>query len=211
MPRATSPTLWKTVIFVLIAAAVIAVGVAVGVAQGGSDAASSELDNIANRGQDDAVVALVNGEPILRRAVDVLTAYSLLGGVSDSSGRPIDAKDKKAVLQVLIDEVVLVQAAKAAGASATEDEVTQTIKAGLVDPLADPHTPKDVVAVVRKALVAAGTNLDDLVNDPGLRDAYRRFLLLRRTPDTSPFEVRLAEARAKAQIQVFEDVLNAPR
>ena len=199
---------------VAVAALLLAIaGVLVAVAQSGSDAANSELDKIAARPSDDSIVALVNGEPITRRAVDVTAAFALLGDVSDASGRPVDPNDQDAILQQLIDNALLAQDAAKAGAKVSEDEVTLAIHSGIIDPLNDPNTPKDLVDVVEKMLKAMGTDSANVVNDINARNSYRRFLLIQRGAalQGGTLDERLANAHKDASIQVFEDVLKAPR
>jgi hypothetical protein len=203
----------KLVVAVVIAAALSAGGTtaAVVIAQSGSDAATQELDALAGKGPDTAVVAIVNGQPISRRTIDVQYAMALQPGLDDAQGRPLAGLSKDELLNREIDNLLLAQAAEKAGIVVTEDEVTLSIHSGLIDPLSSPTTDPELRKAGLAALNAAGVTLSGAATDPTVRQAYREFGLIERYAATSkdPRDVRLAAAKASAQIQTFPDVLNA--
>ncbi len=198
-------------------AAAIMVGVlgavAVVAAQTGSDAATDQLNKIAARGQDNAIVATVNGAAITRRAIDVQSALAMQGEFSDAAGRPIATLSQEELLDREIETVLLSQAAERAGVVVTDDEVSLSIRSGLIDPLSSPDTPAEIKRTGLAALAAAGLSLADAEQNLAMREAYHRFILLQRyaAVDKTPREQRLATAKANAKIEIHLDVLNAAR
>ena len=183
------------------------------IAQTSTGDAEKSLRNIQAKGPDEAIVARVNGVPIRRRSVDIAFAVSNAANIADSKGRPLANSDKADLLNREIDDELLAQAAEKNGIVASDDEVTMAIKAGIVDPLASPDVPENLKSLLRESLAASGVSLQNVTEDTDVRTGIRRFLLIQRYSSTSksPRETRLAEAKASANIEIFLDVLNAPR
>ena len=194
-------------------AIVVATAVGVGIAQSGSDVGIQELYALATAGPDTAVVAIVNGQPITRREIDIdaamLQAAAALG-LSGQSGTSISKAD---LLNNTIDDVLLAQAATKAGIEVTEAEVSQMINAGIVAPLSSPSTPANIRKLSLAALAANGVSLANVETDPGTRAAFRQFELDNRYVGQSkePRAELVAAAKATATIQTFPDVLNGGR
>ncbi len=175
-------------------------------AQSGSDAAVSELERI--KGTPDAVVAAVNGEEIRLRQVQVSRAASLAGVLDISAGDVKGASDA-ALLDRLIDQVLLGQAAERAGVAVSDEDVTQAIYAGMVHPLNAKETPEELKKVALAMLDILGLRLEDVQTDPGVRAAYRRWLTSSRYVRDSgrkPEEM-IATERTKATITIDLAVL----
>jgi hypothetical protein len=188
-------------------------GAALGVviAQSGPDYTVIRLDELAAKGRDTRVVAVVNGVQVQRWTIDVAEAASAAGVASLPSGRALAEMSRDEILQDAIDHLLLAQEAEKAGIRVTEDEVTMAINAGIVEPLRSPDTPDEVRAVLEAMLKVSDLSVENVVSDPGIRDTYRRLVLVGRLVNQLSGERKLllAQARAKAEIQVFPDVLNA--
>ncbi|WP_322795111.1 hypothetical protein [Tepidiforma sp.] len=117
----------------------------------------------------DAVVATVNGEPITGGALEVHVATADLIGVG--------TKSRGELLNDLIDDTLLAQAAVAAGVRVEEWEVDAAIRSGILDPLNSPETPPDIVELVNAALEARGASAATALNDQRVRAAYRGLVL----------------------------------
>ena len=197
----------------LVGVAAIATAVAVGVAQSGSGAATQDLNALATAGPDTAIVAIVNGQPITMHTIDVEYALAEEGSILDAAGRSTAALSKQELLNREIENVLLAQAAMKAGVVVTKAEVSLAIQSGLVGPLSSPDTPAKLRQVGLAALRANGVSLANAETDPAVRASYREFLLVERYASQSkqPRAERLAAARASATVQIFPNVLNAPR
>lgn len=199
----------------LSAAVALAAGIGAVVATAqtdGSDVATQALQTLTARGKDDAIVATVNGVPITRRQVDVGVAIAQQPNVGDSSGRPL-GRDRSAILQQLIDDEILGQAAEAAGVTVTDDEVSMAIRAGITDPYNDPATTPAMRKLMDENFRAMGTTVDAASTDPAVRHAMRNFVLIQRFALKSGRSRAdlLAAAKPSARVETFPDVLNAPR
>ena len=148
------------------------VGGIVATAQSGSSAATDSLNALATKGPDTAIVAVVDGQPIYRRAIDIGFAVSAQPGVEDVSGRPLASASKEQLLEHEIEEVLLAQAAVKAGVQVSDDDVTLAINSGIVGPLTSPSTPEDVRKPALAALAAAGVTVENAVTDPTVRASY---------------------------------------
>jgi len=197
-------------------AIVVATAVGVGIAQSGSDVGIQELYALATAGPDTAVVAIVNGQPITRREIDIDAAMlqsAEASGASGASGQSGASISKADLLNNTIDDVLLAQAATKAGIEVTEAEVSQMINAGIVAPLSSPSTPANIRKLSLAALAANGVSLANVETDPGTRAAFRQFELDNRYVGQSkePRAELVAAAKATATIQTFPDVLNGGR
>jgi hypothetical protein len=181
--------------------------------QSGEQKASEELKKLEDKGSDDAVVAIVDGQPITRRAVDASRALGFAGAASIGSGSSLEGQSSDEILALLIDQRVVAHAAEKAGVTASDDEVTMAINAGIVEPLADTAIPAETKRALQESLRAMGVSPESATKSPEVRDAYRRFLLVHRyvLQTGRPFDSLASEARSTAQIQVFPDVLHAAR
>jgi hypothetical protein len=192
---------------------VIATAVVVSAAQSGSDGGIQKLNALATRGPDTAVVAIVNGQAITRREIDIDAAMLQSAQASGASGQDIAAVSKEDLLNNTIDDVLLAQAATKAGVVVTEAEVSQMINAGIVAPLSSSSTPENIRKLSLAALAANGVSLANVETDPGARAAFREFELDNRYVGLSKQSRAelVAAAKATATIQTFPDVLNASR
>jgi hypothetical protein len=84
------------------------------------------------------------------------------------------------ILDQLIENLALAQASERAGIVVTDEEVTQAIAAGIVEPLSNPDVPASLKRVIEASLRAMGTSAANARTDPAVREAYRQFLLLNR-------------------------------
>jgi hypothetical protein len=193
----------------------IVVATAVGVTMAQSDSAGGiqELNALATAGPDTAVVAIVNGQPITRREIDIDAAMLQSAEAAGASGQSGATNSKEELLNNTIDDVLLAQAATKAGVVVTEADVSQMINTGIVAPLSSPSTPENIRKLSLAALAANGVSLANVETDPGTRAAFRQFELDNRYVGQSK-ESRaelVAAAKTTATIQTFPDVLNAGR
>jgi hypothetical protein len=196
----------KLLVLLALFAAVEALAVAAALAQQSDKEAVEAIHALKSDTSADAVVATVNGEAILVRQIRVAQALALVG-VSDAVGRDLRALDDRAVVDRLIDEVLVGQAAERAGTTVTEDDVSMAIHAGMVAPISDPSTPRELRAVAEALLDLYGLTIDQVQDDVGVRAAYRRWIATNRFVAASgkSYEVIAAEERATASISVNED------
>ncbi len=118
---------------------------------------------------DDTAIATVNGEPISRGALEVhIVTAELLG---------LGAKSREELLNDLIDDALLTQAAIEAGLRVEDWEVDAAIRSGILDPLNSPETPPDIVELVKSALDARGASAATAFEDDRIRAAYRGLVL----------------------------------
>jgi hypothetical protein len=174
----------------------------------GSQAAKEELDRLTQRGRDNRVVATVNGQPILARHLETTLTFSP-AGIADSSGRDLGGISADDALQREIDEFLLGQAAAASGIKVTEDEITQVIQAGILDPLKSPSLSNEQKDLIKSMLRAAGTGEGNALSDETLRATARVFLLTNRfvSASTKTREELLAVAHKTADIKIDQAVL----
>lgn len=118
---------------------------------------------------DDTPVATVNGERISRGALKVHVATAELMGLG--------AKPREELLNGLIDDALLSQAATEAGVKVEDWEVDAAIRSGILDPLNSPETPPEIVELVKSALDARGASAATALEDDRIRAAYRGFVL----------------------------------
>ena len=192
---------------------VVATAVGVGSAQSGSDAGIQELNALATAGPGTAIVAIVNGQPITRREIDIDAAMLQSAEASGASGQSEASISKEDLLNNTIDDVLLAQAATKAGVVVTDAEVSQMINAGIVAPLSSPSTPENMRKLSLAALAANGVSLANVETDPGARAAFRLFELDNRyvSENKESRAELVAAAKATATIQTFPDVLDGAR
>lgn len=194
----------------LIAVSFLLLG-AVALAQSGSDQAEHNIAQLAGKGSDSAVVAIVNGQLITRREIDIQQALSTAAYMSDSAGRPMVGLSRETLLDNDIDEVLLAQAAQRSGTVVTDADVSLAIRSGIVDPLASSHTPDQVKRMMQDEFKAAGIDVSNVEKDSQVRADMKAFLLVQRYVGGSKSSRSdlLAQAKVNASIQKFIDVLNA--
>lgn len=192
-------------------AAASSIVAAVAVAQSGTGAAQQSLQAIASKGPDTAVVAVVNGQPILRRAIDVQQAISSAESMRDAAGRPVAGVSHEVLLDREIEEILLAQAAQKSGIVVSDADVTLAIQSGILDPLSSPSTPAEIKQLILTELKVGGVDAQTVEKDPTVRAAFRDFLLVQRYVGTSKQsrDELLAAAKQTASIQTYPAVLNA--
>lgn len=171
---------------------------------GGAETATREAAHRLRESRDggnpdkEAVVATVNGEAISSGALEVHVATAEVLGVG--------TKSREELLNDLIDDTLLAQAAVAAGVRVEEWEVDAAIRSGILDPLNSPETPPGVVELVNAALEARGASAATALNGQRVRAAYRGLVLRGRylqELQKSREEV-LADLRRQASIVILE-------
>ena len=118
---------------------------------------------------DDTVVATVNGEPINRGALEVHVATADLLGLG--------GKSREELLNDLIDDALLTQAAIESGVRVEDWEVDAAIRGGILDPLNSPETPPDIVELVNSVLDARGASAATALDHDRIRAAYRGLVI----------------------------------
>lgn len=147
----------------------------VAASQGGAETSTSatadRLRTLRSGGTltDDTVVATVNGEPINRGALEVHVATADLLGLG--------GKSREELLNDLIDDALLTQAAIESGVRVEDWEVDAAIRGGILDPLNSPETPPDIVELVNSVLDARGASAATALDDDRIRAAYRGLIL----------------------------------
>jgi hypothetical protein len=126
------------VVGVLVALAIAAVGLA----QSGTDDAFEKLHKLTDEGGDSAIVAVVNGVEVPRRAVDVTTASASIQGAAAPSGKPIAGQTPSEVLDGIVENILLAQLAEREGIVVSEDEVSLMISSSITDPLRREYCPR---------------------------------------------------------------------
>ncbi|MGH2632516.1 MAG: SurA N-terminal domain-containing protein, partial [Tepidiformaceae bacterium] len=158
--------------------AVIATAVGISVAQSGTGVAIQDLDALATAGPDTAIVAIVNGQAITRRTIDVDYALAQQGSVGDAAGRSATGLSKQDLLNTEIENVLLAQAATKAGVVVTDAEVTQAVEAGVAGPLSSPSEPAGARELELAALRAVGVSPEYVLKDPSVRAALWEFVVI---------------------------------
>jgi hypothetical protein len=115
------------------------------------------------------VVADVNGTKIRENTLKVHVATAELMGVGGNS--------ELEILQTLVDDALIAQAAKAHGITVASWEVTAAIHAGILGPLSDPRTDAEVRRFVGVLLHLHDVSLEGASTDPELRAAYEGMIL----------------------------------
>ncbi|MFN0094210.1 MAG: SurA N-terminal domain-containing protein [Dehalococcoidia bacterium] len=196
-------------------AAAAAVALVIWVFFGPSTEQQSVIEELATISRDpagDLVVATVNGEPILRRSVLIMEAVGALGP-RDQAGEARAPQTREEALQKNIEQVLFAQAALREGITVTEDEVSQTIFAGLTSHLQDPES--QVADVLRATLLALRVPEAQAATHPVIRIVYARFVLAGRFGSAHPdltYEQRVELAKKDAVIVIVPGALDdAPR
>ncbi len=147
----------------------------VAASQGGAETSTSatadRLRTLRSGGTltDDTVVATVNGEPINRGALEVHVATADLLGLG--------GKSREELLNDLIDDALLTQAAIESGVRVEDWEVDAAIRGGILDPLNSPETPPDIVELVNSVLDARGASAATALDHDRIRAAYRGLVI----------------------------------
>lgn len=193
---------------IIIAAAAVTTGLltVIVASQTGSESAQEELDRIGI--PDMRVVAEVNGYPIKADELQLTRVTSIAGGFNEV-GRPLAGSDDRELLEGLIDQNLVSQAAEAAGYSVSEDDISMAVNAGIVAPLNDDEVPSDIKELLTAMLQARGVEPADVLADPGIREALRKFVLVNRYLGETgrTYEEVVSDARATADIVIHEEVL----
>ncbi|GAB4322637.1 MAG: hypothetical protein Kow0010_03480 [Dehalococcoidia bacterium] len=148
----------------------------------------------------DEVVAIVNGQEIKRREIAAGVLFSTLepGG---------DRLSPEEALAAVIDQVLLTQAAHAAGIEVTDEEADQMVAAA-TQPFEDGTVSKDDVELMEQLFKAStGMTMDEAFASTEYREALADMLRRGRYIESTgkDRETLLAELRAEADIQIFED------
>ena len=151
---------------VLLALAVIAVSLIafslVGAADSSMAAATSNLRALAGRANE-ANAASVNGEFIRERAIEIEMASAPLVG---------RASTRAEILERLINNKLLTQAALEAGIEVSEGDVSTLVSNAIIRPLAEGMLNEEEQGLILATLAAWGIELDEVLDDPGLRAVF---------------------------------------
>ena len=171
-------------------------------AQPGTSGALEKLREANARGGQERVVANVDGQPIRLLSVTGLLAFAELAGAADGSGKPANGLTPQGALTLLIETKILASAARLAGLSVTEEEVSSMIQLGQIHPLEDPSIPKAQKELMLENMKLAGTSPETIMTDPDSRRSIADTLLAGKYLES----ISVSRAEAIAQARQLVDV-----
>jgi hypothetical protein len=149
---------------------------------------------------DAAVVAIINGTAITRGWLNAVTAAAPLRSLSDPAAA--ENGSQRSLLEAMVDDEILAQAAAASGIALTDDDVTRAIQARFLAPL---HGAAGDRSAALALLAVLGEDGDTLVGDVALRHAVGNALLIEQylIRTASDRATLLAAARPRAAVNIF--------
>lgn len=163
------------------------------------------------RGDQDEVVAYVDGTPVRLGAVAGYLAAAQFPGISDATGRTGDGLTAEEALDRLLEPRLLSAMATREGISVSEEDVTLFIRSGYLAPLDSGALSEEQKEMSRVFLELAGATPETALTNENVRSSVRTSLLAGRYESAhrdTPREQLLADARTRIPVEIVPGAID---
>lgn len=180
-----------------------------------ADPASDSVVNAARTavalGDQDEIVAYVDGDPVRLGSVAGYLAAAQFPGISDGTGRTGEGLTPEEALDRLLEPRLLAAMATREGFAVSEDDVTLFIRSGYIAPLESGALSEEQKEMSRVFLELAGATPETALTNENVRSSVRTSLLAGRYESAhrdTPRDQLLADARTRIPVEIVPGAID---